>query len=151
MGLQYGTLFGGLTIEELKRPHPSRTRNPLIADVFSKAGLVEVYGSGIGRMLKSLKDAGLPEPEFKEEFGGFSLYMFKGFTEDLLRDLGLNDRQIKAMTYLSEKGSITTDEYSKIVPKISFGTLRRDLSDLVEKGVVKKVGPKKTRRYELIK
>ncbi len=147
-----GGLFGGLTIEDLKRPHPSQTRNPLIADIFSKSGLVEVYGSGIGRMLNSLKDVGLPEPEFKEEFGGFSLYMFKDYNEDLLKELGLNERQIKAMIYLYKEGSISTNEYSQIIiPKMSVGTLKRDLSDLVSKNLVEKVGPKKTRRYELIK
>lgn len=146
-----GGLFGGLTIEELKKPHPSQTRNPLIADIFSKAGLVEIYGSGIVRVLNSLKDAGLPEPEFKEEFGGFSVYMFKGYTEDLLKEMGLNERQIKAMIYLSKKGSISTKEYAEIIPEKSIGTLRRDLVDLVEKKFVKKVGPKQTRRYELIK
>jgi ATP-dependent DNA helicase RecG len=147
-----GGLFGGLTVEELKLPHPSHTRNPLIADIFSKSGLVEVYGSGIGRMLNSLKEVGLPEPDFKEEFGGFSLYMFKDYHEDSLRGLGLNERQIKAMVYLYKEGSISTNEYSQlIIPMKSVGTLKRDLNDLVSKNLVEKVGPKKTRRYELIK
>jgi len=140
-----------MTIEKLKEPHPSAKRNPLIADKFFKAGMVEVQGSGINRMLKSLKDAGLPEPEFKEEFRGFSVYMYKNYSKDMLREMGLNERQIKAMIYLSKKGSITTEEYSKIITEMSVGTLKRDLSDLVKKGFVKKVGPKKTRRYELVK
>ncbi len=87
-----GGLFGGLTIDDLKRTHPSKPRNPLIADIFSKAGLVEVFGSGIKRMMNSLHDANLYEPDFKEEFGGFSLYMLKGYTEDALIKMGLNDR-----------------------------------------------------------
>ena len=32
---------------------------------------MEVHGSGIPQMMKSLKNAGLPEPDFKEEFAGF--------------------------------------------------------------------------------
>jgi len=146
-----GGLLGGLTIEELKKPHPSQTRNPLIADIFSKAGLVEVYGSGIGNVLNSLKKAGLPEPDFKEEFGGFSVYMFKGYTENMLKEMGLNERQIIVMDYLSKKRSISTKEYSEIIPEMSIGTLRRDLADLVKKNLVKKVGPQQSRRYELVK
>lgn len=146
-----GGLFGGLTIEDLKETHPSATRNHIISDIFYRAGFVEVYGSGIGKILGSLKDTGLPEPEFKEEFGGFSLYMFKGYTEDMFKGVGLNERQIKAMVYLNKERSISTSEYSKIVPKVSVGTLKRDLSDLVEKGFIEKVGSKKTRRYELLK
>jgi len=144
-----GDLFGGMTIENLKKPHPSANRNPLIADMFFKTGMVEVQGSGINRMLKSLKNAGLPEPEFKEEFGGFSVYMYKNYTEDMLRERGLNERQIKAMKYLSKKGSITIKEYTDIAPEKSRRTLGRDLSELVEKDLIKPVGPKTTRKYEL--
>lgn len=145
-----GGLFGDIKIEDLKKSHPSSTRNPLIADVFYRAGLVEAYGSGIGEILNSLKDARLPEPGFKEEFGGFSLYMFKSFNENLYKEIGLNDRQIEAMRYLYFNGSITTSEYSKIVQNVSVGTLKRDLSDLVAKGLVEKIGSRKMRRYELI-
>jgi hypothetical protein len=34
------------------------------------------------------------------------------------------------------------------IPEKSRGTLKRDLSDLVERKLVKPVGPQKTRRYE---
>ncbi len=144
-----GGLIGGLTIESLKKSHPSAPRNPLIADVLYHAGYVEVYGSGMGRILASFKGAGLPEPDFKEEFEGFSLYMFKGYTEDMLRKMALNERQIKAMALLNKKGSISTKEYSKIVTDVTIGTVRRDLTDLIDKGLIVPVGPKKTRRYKL--
>ncbi len=77
-----------------------------------------MYGSGIGKILNSLKDVGLPEPDFKEEFGGFSLYMFKGYTEDMFKELGLNERQIKAMNYINENRSISLSDYSKISPEV---------------------------------
>jgi|GEM_PF-4107479 Predicted transcriptional regulator containing an HTH domain and an uncharacterized domain shared with the mammalian protein Schlafen len=112
---------------------------------------VELYGSGIGEIINSFKSNGLLEPDFKEEFGGFSLYMFKGHTEQFLRKIGLNNRQIQAMNYLYKEGYITTLKYSTIIPEVSEGTLKRDLSDMVKKGLIKKVGPRKLRRYELIK
>lgn len=146
-----GGLFGGMTIEKLKLPHPSATRNPLIADIFFRAGIVEVQGSGMNRMLTSLEEAGLPEPNFKEEFDGFSVYMFKGYTEEIFKEMGLNERQIKAMSYVSERGSISIKEYLELVPEKSRGTLKRDLSDLVDRELVKPVGAQKTRKYELIK
>jgi len=79
------------------------------------------------------------------------LYMFKGHTEQFLRKIGLNNRQIQAMNYLYKEGYITTLKYSTIIPEVSEGTLKRDLSDMVKKGLIKKVGPRKLRRYELIK
>ena len=41
------------------------------AEVFYYAGYVEVRGTGTLRMIKCMKEAGLPEPEFKEEYGVF--------------------------------------------------------------------------------
>lgn len=79
------------------------------------------------------------------------MYMFKGHTEQFLRKIGLNNRQIQAMNYLYKEGYITTLKYSTIIPEVSEGTLKRDLSDMVKKGLIKKVGPRKLRRYELIK
>jgi len=55
------------------------------------------------------------------------------------------------MAHVSKTGSISIKEYSELVPEKSRGTLKRDLSDLVDKGLVKPIGSQKTRRYELIK
>lgn len=74
--------------------------------------------------------------------------MFKDYTEDMLREMGLNQRQIKAMTYISEKGSISIKEYSEMIPEKSRSTLKRDLSDLVDKNLLKPVGSQKSRIYK---
>ena len=144
-----GGLFGGMTLEDLKKPHPSATRNPLIADVFFRAGLVEVFGSGIGRILNSLKDNGLPEAEFKEEFGGFSVYLKKKYiySRETLKGLGLNENQIIVMNYLKEHESITMSEFKRVSPDVNERTLRRYLSDLVDKDLIRPLGDKKGRKY----
>lgn len=50
-----------------------------------------------------MKEAGLPEPEYKEELGGFSVYFYKDiYTEENLRKMGLNERQIKAVLYVKD-------------------------------------------------
>ncbi len=36
------------------------------------------------------------------------------------------------MNFLLKEDSISTREYSKIVPEMSSGTLKRDLNDLIE-------------------
>lgn len=145
-----GELFGGLTIEKLQIPHPSSTRNPLIAEMFFKAGLVEVHGSGIPQMMKSLKNAGLPEPDFKEEFAGFSVYMLKNvYDKEYLKSLGLNRSQIQAVSHIQEYGSLTMSDFLRISPGINERTLRRYLADLVDKKLIIAIGEKKGRRYEL--
>lgn len=145
-----GGLPEGITLEQLKTTHPSVARNPLIVHIFYLAGLIEEYGSGIGRIMNSLKEANLPEPEFKEEFAGFSLYMRKDYyTEERLKEIGLNDRQIKAVMYVKEKNSINLSSFKAIVFEVSEKTLYRDLQELVSKGILKEFGEKKGRKYVL--
>jgi len=135
-----GGLPEGITLEQLKTTHPSVARNPLIVHIFYLAGLIEEYGSGIGRIMDSLKEANLPEPEFKEEFAGFSLYMRKDYyTEERLKEMGLNDRQIKAVIYVKEKGKITNKEYREIT-KISRQMATIELTNIVDRGVFLKIG-----------
>lgn len=66
-----GFLPEGLTLDALKRPHPSRPRNPIIADVCFKGGYIDAWGRGTIKILDSCKAAELPEPEMKEQDGGF--------------------------------------------------------------------------------
>ncbi len=54
----------------------SMTRNPLIFGLFTRMSLVEQVASGIPRMRKAMKEAGLPEPTFTTD-GGFFTVEFK--------------------------------------------------------------------------
>ena len=135
-----GGLPEGITLEDLKKPHSSVPRNPLIVHIFYLAGFIEEVGSGIGRMTDSLKSQGLPEPEFKEEMGGFSVRFYKDiYTEENLRKMGLNKRQIKAVMYVKEKGKITNKEYQEL-NLVSKPSATRDLQALVELGLLEQRG-----------
>lgn len=72
------------------------------------------------------------------------------FTEENLKKLDLNERQIKAVLYVKEKGGINLSAFKSIVPEVSEKTLYRDLQELLSKGVLKEFGEKKGRRYELL-
>jgi ATP-dependent DNA helicase RecG len=63
--------------------------------------------------------------------------------------LGLNPRQVKAVLYVKEKGKITNAEYQEINGTIDQTALR-DLKMLVEKGILKRSGNKKSAYYELV-
>lgn len=135
-----GGLPQGITLEQLTGPHPSVPRNPLIVHIFYLAGLIEEIGSGIGRIIHEMKNMNLPEPEFKEEMGGFSVYFRKDiYTEEHLRKLGLNERQIKAVLYVKVKGKINNKEYQNLT-KISRQMATIDLKELTEKGILIKTG-----------
>ena len=135
-----GKLPKQLTIESLKTEHSSFPKNPLIASVFYYAGFIERWGSGTKRMIDLCKAQGLPEPEFKEEFGGISVYFRKDiYTEEYLRKFGLNERQIKAVMYVKKRGRITNKECRSMFD-ITDRTALSDLNNLCEMGFLRKIG-----------
>jgi ATP-dependent DNA helicase RecG len=64
-----GTLPFGLKPEDLKREHPSRPRNPLVAKIFYLRGIIERWGRGTQKIVELCVKAGHPEPEFGEQAG----------------------------------------------------------------------------------
>ncbi len=135
-----GKLPEGITIEDLKREHASRPRNKLLAMVFYYAGLIERWGTGTTRIVSLCIEHGLPEPEFKEEFGGFTVEFWKDiYNEEHLRKLGLDERQIKAVLYVKERGKITNKEYQNITG-VKKRQATEDLRHLEKLGILERVG-----------
>ena len=71
------------------------------------------------------------------------------YTEEYLRKLGLNERQIKAVDHIKENKIINLSSYKALIKNVSEKTLYRDLQDLVNKKILKEIGEKKGRKYEL--
>ncbi|MDP2413576.1 ATP-binding protein [Daejeonella sp.] len=131
-----GSLPKGLTLAALKRSHSSRARNPIIADVSFKGGYIDAWGRGTIKILDTCMQADLPEPEMKEQGGGFIITLFKdNLTEDQLAKLGLNDRQLKAVNFVKEIGKITNKEYQEL-NDCSRNTASSNLGDLVQKNIL---------------
>lgn len=51
-----GTLYGCLTLDDLRKGHVSQRRNPLIADLFRRIEMVEAWGRGMPLILKNAPD-----------------------------------------------------------------------------------------------
>jgi len=144
-----GSLPAGLTLDALKRSHSSRPRNPIIADVCFKGGYIDAWGRGTIKIIDTCKQAELPEPEMKELDGGFIITLFKdNLTLEQLSKLELNDRQVKAVLFVKEKGKITNSEY-QILNEVSDRTALRDIEELTERGILIKEGEKKGTYYKL--
>jgi len=136
-----GFLPFGITIDDLYDPlHTSKPRNKLIAQIFYDIGFIERYGSGIQRMIDECNKMKIPEPEFAEKFGGFSITFKKDmFTYEYLSGLKLNDRQIKAVLQIKTKGTISNQQYRKLF-NISDRLARFDLNSLCKQGILEKFG-----------
>ena len=79
----------------------------------------------------------MPEPLIENQSGGVRVTIFK---KKEISFSGLNERQLKAIDFVKEKGNITNSDYQKL-NNVSKATATRDLTELSEKyGVFKKVG-----------
>jgi ATP-dependent DNA helicase RecG len=135
-----GGLPEGLTIEELRKPHKSHVRNPLIAKAFYLSGFIEQFGSGTIRMINGMKQAGLQEPDFKEEMGGFSVYLRKSTSPDSgFLAAGLNERQVKAVIFARKNGRINNQEYRQLTG-VGRRLASEELTSLQAKGILIRIG-----------
>jgi ATP-dependent DNA helicase RecG len=150
-----GRLPGHVTVENLVDERFSR--NETIVQILSDMGFIERLGYGIDRMIRLMAETGLPAPRFEETAAGFQVTLvgqgaaLVGEEADVRRWrlLGLNERQEKALTHLTEMGRITNREYQQLCPDVSAETIRRDLADLVDKNLLLKIGEKRATYYIL--
>ena len=145
-----GQLPENWTIKNLFSKHSSRPYNPDIANAFFRSGYVEAWGRGIEKITEQCVAAGLPSPVFSNEGSDFWVIFRKDiYNKEDLSKLGLNERQIKAVLYVKEKGRITNLQYLEINSGITDRTALRDLDFLIEKGVFHRIGEKRAAYYEL--
>ncbi len=64
-----GTFHFGITPEKLAQPHESKPWNPIIANVFYRAGIIERWGSGTLNILDWCRENGNPPPTWQEQAG----------------------------------------------------------------------------------
>ncbi|HEY84165.1 MAG TPA: transcriptional regulator [Chloroflexi bacterium] len=151
-----GRLPGHVTVDNIVRERFSR--NAAMVQVLFDMGFIERLGYGIDRIIRSLAEQGLPAPELAETAAGFRVTLYSNPQNAHLQDraslrrwlkMGLNERQIKALAFLADKGRITNADYQSLCPAVSQETLRRDLSDLVNRNLLLRIGEKRATFYIL--
>lgn len=144
-----GGLPGYITLDNIVEEHFSR--NPRIVAGLFQWGFIEELGLGIDRMIEEMLQAGHPTPTFRAAPYSFtvSLASVRERRGIPAWQRSMNERQLRAMQYVREQGSITNREYRVLCPDVSAETLRLDLADMVERGLLLKVGAKKGTYYIL--
>ncbi len=150
-----GRLPGHVTLDNLVEERYSR--NEAIVQVLAEMGFIERLGYGIDRMIAVCEKEGLPHPDFSETSAGFKVTIYSHAPElvgagppaNLFGHLQLNPRQEKALGFLQAHRRITNRDYQTLCPDASPETLRRDLADLVDKGLILKIGQKRATYYIL--
>ncbi len=144
-----GGLPGFITVENIKDEHFSR--NPRLVGGLFQWGYIEELGLGIDRMIEVMEQAGHSPPKFDARPYSFAVALHNERTRPKVPEWSrdTNHRQARALQYIRENGSIANREYRSLIHTVSAETLRLDLADLVEKGILSKVGANKGTYYVL--
>lgn len=146
-----GGLPAFITVDNIKDEHFSR--NPRLVNGLFQWGYIEELGLGIDRMMEVMKQAGHPLPDFDAHPHSFAVTLYNTREKQLRIPTEINrepnHRQSLALEYIKKNGSITNREYRNICEGVSAETLRLDLVDMVERGLILKVGSKKGTYYIL--
>jgi ATP-dependent DNA helicase RecG len=144
-----GGLPGFITLDNIVEEHFSR--NPRLVAGLYQWGYIEELGLGVDRMIEEMALAGHPPPDFKETPYSFSVRLSNRRDRPPAPrwEHTMNERQAKALAYIRDHGRITNREYRQLCPGVSPETLRLDLADLVDRGLLLKIGAKKGTYYIL--
>jgi ATP-dependent DNA helicase RecG len=150
-----GRLPGHVTVQNIVDERFSR--NEAIVQVLADLGYIERLGYGINRMIQLMEEHGAQPPVFEERAGGFQVTLYSAIDEmtpdadELARwlEMGLNERQAKALQYLTRHPRITNREFRRLCPEVSNETIRSDLANLVDRNILLKVGDKRATYYIL--
>jgi len=142
-----GGLPGFITVDNIVEEHFSR--NPRLVSGLYQWGYIEALGLGVDLMIEEMVRAGHPPPKFKDTPHSFTVTLLNARERAPLPDWTrtMNERQARALTYVQEHGRITSREYQNLCPDVSAETLRLDMVDLVERGILLKIGAKKGTYY----
>lgn len=159
-----GGLFGPVTIDDLGRPGVQASRNQYLMNILEElpagpngATLCEHRGSGIAAMIATLRRLGMQPPVFEDRVVTFEV----GFSnaslldEDSLRWLEarsgyrpLSDPQRLALAYLRHRSYIGNQDYCRLTG-VDSRVATRELSELVEQGLVVRHGVRRWATYSL--
>ena len=143
-----GGLPFGLRLEELKREHNSRPRNPKIAKACFMAGYIDTWGRGTLKIINSCKEAGLPEPDIMEKDGGFMVALHKAalITNEGGQiggqigniDYDITERQAAVLKLIQDNKKISRKKIGEILG-IAESAIQKHTDALQQKGIIERV------------
>lgn len=147
-----GSLPYGLTLEDLKKEHNSRPRNPLLANACFLGGYIDAWGRGTLKIINACKEAGLPEPEIAEKNGGVSTTLFTHSSVSYIGEkrgekLSVNRQRI--LYAMREDPEISQVKLVEIVG-IGSTSIEKNIQYLKNNGYIRRVGPAKGGYWQVI-
>lgn len=159
-----GGLLPGVTLEKMREGY-SKVRNHAIASAFSYMNIIEQWGSGIPRIIEEVSNYELREPEFIDMESALRINIYRNTNENSATETDTNSAT-NATKPANENINMTTEELTvlalirtenNITQKqlhersgISLGTIKRILPRLQEKGVLERLGNRRTGKWKVI-
>lgn len=156
-----------IPIEKAMQPGESDPRNATMLKMFSMIDAGERAGSGISKILHGWKEAGYATPFYEEEYGpdrtiltlplgkggesSFSSFIPskpEGINEGINEGITLSDNERVVLEAIASNPSITTSGI-QAETRLSESTVYRTLRRLREKGILRRVGSKKSGKWEI--
>ena len=149
------------TEKTLMGKHRSIPYNPLMANVFFRAGYIESWGRGVQKICEACKRHGSPEPSY-EILGDSITIQFKAHknsirTSDVQKDVqkkvrmestAISDIEKKVMEMVHLHPDITMSGLAEQMG-VSYKTIQRAMSNLRQSGMVDRIGGKRYGRWVL--
>ncbi len=152
----YGRLPTGITVEQLSGPHRSKPTNPLIAEAFHRTGAVEIWGRGTNRVIALCKRHGAAAPTFEEQ-QGFVIVTFKasivpgaGPDSEKSSEKGSEKSSEKILRWIEEDPAISARELARRLA-LTSRAVEKQIGILKKKGRLRRIGPAKGGRWEVIR
>lgn len=133
------------TLAKLRQKHASLPFNPVIANVFFRAGEIEAWGRGVERIFAACREARFPEPVIEQESTG--LWISLAFPEDIVKRTAESDsgkkfgRGAGAILKMIEGNPRISAQEMVDSLTISERAIEKNLRSLREQGVIRRIGP----------
>lgn len=144
------TLSPEVPIEKFKQEHASKPFNPVIANVFYKAGFVESWGKGTNNIVEECLKMGLPEPSYEYSFHSVNLTFHKPQAEQQLpaQETAQETTAERLIAIIKQNPHITRKEMVEKLNKAD-GTIKQHLDNLKKTGVLTRVGSNKSGVWQI--
>lgn len=142
-----GSLPRGLSPRDLTLPtHASVLVNPDIGHVFYLHELMERVGRGTYKIVRQCIESGMASPEWKQINAGVRLTLFAPGVSSITE---LNERQQRLLAEMSTSEQIRVKDYlDRFGNGITDRQARRDLSQLEQLGLIRRLGSGSKTTYE---
>ena len=110
--------------------------------------MIEAWGRGTIKIVDECKKAGLPEPEFREQFGGLSVHFHKADKAREAQVEAQSGAQSQAQSerilfILSRSEASASELLSELGLKSKTGYLKRDIKRLMDENLIEYTIPDK--------